>query len=355
MGFPKINISFKEVSTSAIQRGRRGIVALILKDVVPAINPVEIRTSSEVPSNLSLFNQNQIRLAMLGYATQPRKVIAFVIPEAAEDYSTAQNYLEGVKWDYVAVPSIAELETSAFASWIKGLRDTKEKKVKAVLPNTQADHEGIINVTAEDMKEGDTAYTPAEYCSRVAGLIAGTPLTISCTFAPVTELSDCKKYTIDELEQAIDNGEFTLYHDGEKVKVARAVNSLVTTTEEKGESFRKIKVVDTIDMIHDDIKRTVEDNYIGKYANSYDNKCLLISAIQDYFDQLELNGLLERGTSLVSIDIAAQTGYLKSIGVDIEGMSDQDIKQANTKDKIFLAANIRILDTIEEIALNIAL
>lgn len=48
----------------------------------------------------------------------------------------------------------------------------------------------------------------------------------------------------------------SLCGDGEKVKVCRAVNSFVTTTGTKGESFKKIKVVDTMDMIKDDIRLT---------------------------------------------------------------------------------------------------
>lgn len=93
---------------------------------------------------------------------------------------------------------------------------------------------------------------------------------------------DFEKKTTAEMDEAINKGELILYHDGEKVKVARAVNSLVTTTKEKGGSFKKIKIVDAMHMIHDDIKKTAEDSYLGKYANSYDNKCLLITAIQAY-------------------------------------------------------------------------
>src|SRR5690606_2532010 len=177
-----------------------------------------------------------------------------------------------------------------------------------------ADHEGIINVTADEMFDGTETYSTAEYCSRFAGLFAGTPLTIAATFATLPELVDCKKLTKDELDEAIKRGELQLYNDGEKIKIARAVNSLVTTTQEKGDSFKKIKIVDCMDMIHDDIKKTAEDNYLGKYANSYDNKCLLISAIQGYFDELELAGILDRGKNWVGIDVAAQTAYLKSIG-----------------------------------------
>ena len=360
MGLPSINITFREQGITAIKRGQRGIVALILRGAMQETNPVEIYTPADIPETMSEDNKKQVNLALMGYQRPPRKVIAYMIG-AEDDYAEAMNYLETIRWDYLAIPGITEAETTEVANWIKSLRGTKGIKVKGVLPNTPADHEGIINVTADEMDDNTQIYTPAEYCARFAGLFAGTPLTIAATFAPLPELIDCEKLTRDELDEAIDRGELQLYNDGEKIKVARAVNSFITTTEEKGDSFKKIKIVDCMDMIHDDIKKTAEDHYLGKYANSYDNKCLLISAIQGYFDQLELDGILDRGKNWVGIDVAAQTAYLKSIGYStpdgrtVEDMEIQEIKEANTKDKVFLAANIKILDAIEEIFLPITI
>ena len=157
------------------------------------------------------------------------------------------------------------------------------------------------------------------------------------------------------MDEAISNRQFILYDDGEKIKVARAVNSLTTTTEDKGESFKKIKIVDAMHMIKDDIKKTCEDSYIGKYSNSYDNKCVLITAIQAYLDQLVLDGILDTDfKNVVEIDVEQQRKYLKSIGVDVSSMKELDIKKANTRDKVFLKSQIKILDAIEDIRLNVA-
>ena len=107
-------------------------------------------------------------------------------------------------------------------------------------------------------------------------------------------------------------------------------------------------------MIHDDIQKTAEDSYLGKYANSYDNKCLLITAIQAYLDQLVLDGILDNTyENKVYIDTDSQTAYLKSIGVDLDNLNEQELKEYNTKDKVFLGASIKILDAIEGITLNI--
>ncbi len=355
MGLPSLNVTFKTIANTAIERGTRGIVALLLKDAVPATNPIVMSSVDDIPNTLTTANKEQLTLAFLGYKYPPKKVIAYIVADDITDYAIAQHYLETIQWNYFAFPDIADAEVGTFATWAKGLRTTKDIDVKAVLPNNAGDSETIINFVATTLKNGIETYTGKQYCSRIAGLLAGTPLNISATYAPLPELDDCDHMTKSEFDTAINAGKFVLINDGRQVKVARAVNSLVTTTEDKGAVFKKIKVVDIMDQIHDDIKMTIEDNYVGKVQNDYDHKLLLVSAISDYFGELETEGLLDKGKSSVSIDIVAQTAYLKSKGIDTNTMTAQEIKEANTDDQVFIMASIKILDAMENITFNIAI
>lgn len=354
MGLPNINIAFSTQAASAISRSQKGVVALIIKDA--NANGGHILTSAtQIPTTLSKDNKDYISRAFLGYVNPPRKVIVYALPVDAVDLSEGLTYLETQTFDYLAgPPDVAVADCTAIVLWVKAQR-TLGFTPKAVLPDTQADNEAIINFTTNGIKVGDTEYTAAQYCSRIAGLIAGTPMTISCTYAPLSEVSDVERLTKEAMDAAIDSGKFIIFYDGEKVKVGRGVNSLKTTTQEKGEVFKKIKIVEAVDMIRSDIKKTAQDNYIGKYANSYDNKCLLVTAIKGYFIGLENDGILERGTSAVSIDIDAQDVYLQSKGINTTDMTEQEIKNAATGDKVFLKASISILDAVEDINLDIAI
>lgn len=353
MGMPSVSVSFSEKAAQVIKRGERGVVALILKETtVPTGNPFTILNVTDIPSSLSEENQEQIKLALMGYVNTPKKVIVYVIKdEATDDYTLALNYFEVNKFDYLAIPTVkTDAKTTDIVSWIKSQR-TEGRKVKAVLPETVGDHEGIINYATENVVAGTKTYTSEQYCSRIAGLIAGTPLTIACTYAPLTELSDCQRLKKSELDAAVDAGKFIVFWDGEKVKVGRGVNSLTTTTADKGNQFKKIKIVETTDIIFDDIKKTAEDSYLGKFANSYDNKCLLMSAISGYFEQLMLDGILSSAS--VGIDVEEQRVYLKAKGIATDELSDDQIRVYDTDDKVFLKASIKILDAIEEINLPI--
>ncbi len=351
MGLPNINIIFSTQASNAIARSKKGVVALILRD--SNANGGHVLTSiTQIPKELGAENRAYITRAFTGYVNPPKKVIVYVLPATATELTDALSYFKTQTFDYLAgPPDITTIECTEIVTWIQEMR-TAGFTPKAVLPNTEADYEAIINFTTSGIADGINTYTAAEYCSRIAGLIAGTPITISCTYAALSEITDVDRLTKDEMDTAIDAGKFIIFYDGEKVKVGRGVNSLQTTTDSKGESFKKIKIVEAVDMIKKDIKSTAEDNYIGKYANSYDNKCVLISAIKSYLNGLEDDGILESGTSTVEIDVDAQEEYLKDNGTDTTDMTEQEIKTAATGDHVFLKATIKILDAIEDIDLD---
>ncbi len=383
MGAPSIDISFIEKGISAITRGERGIVMLWVKDTLPApaINPATVVTESDIPEGLSDTTVEQVKLTMIGYTNAPKKVLVYCmgIAEDAETaavdtgYKKAMTAAETIRFDYLTIPTVeTDGKGEDIATWVKTMRGTKKKKIKAVLPNVAADNEGIINFTTEKSiktetvtgKDGakttvDTIYTAEQYCARIAGLIAGTPMTIACTYAPLPELSDCTRLT--DNDTPIDKGEFIIFYDGEKVKVVRGVNSFVTTIDGKGDSFKKIKIVEAMDMINDDIVKTAQDSYLGKYANTYSNKCLLITAISSYFAQLKRDDIVSSYS--VGLDAGAIRIYLKGRGLqatlddgtikDVDECSDEEIITADTGASVFLTGNVKILDAIEDIKMPI--
>ncbi|MBO8158829.1 phage tail sheath subtilisin-like domain-containing protein [Thermosyntropha sp.] len=360
MGLPSVNIVFQSKAIKAIERGTIGTLALVLKDAsVTELTEYIMSDIADIPDTLSTTNQTYLEQAFWG---TPKEVKAIVIPDTATDYSEALNYLETIKFNILAIPGIADTDTSTVASWVKSMRDTKERKIIAVLPDEAADHEGIVNFCVEDgtgvagvVTVGSDTYSASEYSARIAGLISGLPLTIAPTYQVLSEVTDVPHLTKSEADTEIDAGKLILYHDGEKVKIARGVTSLVTTTETKGEDWKKIKLVRILDMIYTDIKTTIEDEYIGKVQNSYENKLLLCAAINAYFEVLEQERVLDPGKNKCEIDIEAQKAYLRSIGEDVDNRTTQQIKEANTRDKVFLLATVRPLDAIEDVQLVVNL
>ena len=385
LGMPSVNIAFIEAGIEAIQRSQRGIVALLLeentdtvtklltdhigsdgKTTIKAIkNPFTVYTTDDIPDELSDDNKDYITKASIGYVKSPYRVKVYLMDKvtdetenaAADKFADALKTLATDRWDYLAIPTIVTAQCESVATWLKTNRENKGKRSKVVLPGYAADYEGVINFSNTKIVTASKTYTGSQYTPRIAGLIAGTPLTISATYAPLSEVIDCDRYTEDENDEKVNNGEFFIWYDGEKFKMSRAMNSLVTTTQGKLEAYQTIKSVDIMDAIYDDIKKTAQDSYIGKYTNDYDNKQLLISAIMGYFKELEDGRLLQKDYSEVDINVEKVKTYQLEHGLytkeELADMDDLAIKKLDTKKQVLLTAKIKILDAMEDIDLPI--
>ena len=360
MGLPDIIIEFSKKAVNAIQMGATGIVGIILKDSANQ-GAIVLRGIDEIPAGFSKANSAYIERAFLG---SPNKVIVYTLPASADDYTDAFKYFATQKVNYiVGAPDITSGEATAMATWVKGLRKSTTRRPVAVLPNTAGDDRAVVNFcvvnssTSDKIEVGTEKYTEAEYCSRIAGLLAGVDLKMSATFKPLAEVTAIPIASEEEVDTAVNAGKLVLYNDGERVVIARGVNSLVTVGEDVAEDLKKIKISAIQDLIEADIHSTINANYIGNYSNSYDNKCLLITAIKGYLKGLEATeggrGYLKANSSTVEINVASQKQYLESIGVDTAEMDEQAIKEANTGSKVFLKGSISILDAIEDVEILI--
>lgn len=318
-------------------------------------NPVVIYKESDIPSELSADSKEQITLALKGNVNAPSKLVVYVIGSGDADYKKALSYFELHKINWLCCPTIkTDKQEQAVATWVKNQR-TAKNKVKAVLPEQDADSEGIVNYATASATVGEKKYTADKFCSRIAGLIAGTPATEATTFSVLPEVSECTIMDRSAMDAAIEAGKLVLYYDGEKVKVARGVNSLTTTSPDKADPWKKIKVVEVMDMISDDLKILVEDYYIGKFVNIYDNKCLLLIAIKSYMEELFRGGLLD--SYEVDLDVEAIRDYLvEHKGMkreDVEAMKDEEVKKQYTDEKVFMKASVTIADVMEDINLRV--
>lgn len=355
-GLPTLEISFKAAAQRAAARSKRGAVAVIVRDT-KAQGLHTLTGSKQIPSTLGKTNVEYISRAFEGSdrGTPSRVYAAVVAPTAADGEShipDALTLLAPLAVDYLAGPSdITEAECAAVGSWVKARRGSYST-VKAVLPSYAGNDMGLINFATSDIKVGSDTYTAAQYCSRIAGILAGISTEGSGTYAPLPEVTSLAPMTDADANTAINGGKLILLHDGVKAKIARAVNSLTTVPVTGKEDWKKIKIVETMDLISAFLRTTIEDEYQGQYNNTYLNKLKLVVAIGEYLSELERLGLLEAGRSWVEIDVDAVKSYLSEHGVDVSDMDEAAIKQADTGSKVYIACGGRIVDAMEDFVIN---
>ncbi len=275
MGLPALNIVFVSAAKNTIKRSQRGVVGMIIKEATASVktNPVVIYKESDIPTELSADSKEQIALALKGNVNAPSKIVVYVLGSGDADYKKALAYFELKRVNWLCCPTIkTDKQEQAVATWVKEQREKRNKvkavlpnqeadsegvvnyatdsatigtdkqeqavatwvkeqrekrnKVKAVLPNQEADSEGVVNYATDSATIGEKKYTADKFCSRIAGLIAGTPATEATTFSVLPEVSECTVMERSAIDTAVKAGKFALYYDGEKVKVARGVNSL---------------------------------------------------------------------------------------------------------------------------------
>lgn len=364
-GLPQVIIDFRTKGIEAIKRSARGVVAMILKcETTDVSNFYRIKDVSEIPDGA--FDDVSTDLIKKCLDGTPLRVLVYTLPKASvlapkNTQATLLKKLKHVRYNYIVAPTGDEQEQQDLASYVKSERNISRKTVKAVVANVASDHEGVINFCTEDIKvpngkdkKGTTTYrtyTPTEYTARIAGILAGLALDRSATYFKLTEVESVKVY--DDLNDRIDHGELHLFdeEDGEGVKIARACNSLQTFTTDKGQAFRKIKIIEGVDMVTDDIRDTFKKFYVGKYINDYDHKMLFIAAIHVYFGQLAGNVLDARANNKVDIDETFQRDYAILQGEDVESMSIMEIRQYNTGAQIGLTGTVKFVDAMEDLTI----
>lgn len=358
MGLPEILITFKQKASDAIMRSSRGMVAVILQDdtseqfLTPCTRWKDIKKSE--------WTEESLKVLKLIFKGGPQKVLIVreLRTEESLDLTKTLKEIMHINIDYLCCPGYLSKDLNILRDFIKEAHE-KGKKVKVVLPDVQADDMHIINfaasyVTAKWLDEEEpVTYTAAEYCCRVAGILAGLPLTQSSTYYVLDEIVDAD--IPEDPDKAIDAGKLVIVFDGEKFKVGRGVTSLQTVTAEHPESFKKIKIVEGMDVIRHDIFSTFEENYVGKVANSYDNKQLFVGAVNTYLRILQGSVLNAEAENMVQISAEGNREYLEERGIDTTDMTEQELKEADTGSYVFLEGTCKFLDAMEDLRLDMSM
>lgn len=350
---PSLNVSFTSRGIETVERSTRGTVLLILRNTtVPEENPAVVLSETDIPTGLSDSNKKYVKMALLGNDTAPQKVICYIL-DADDEVTDALTWAEKNKADWLAMPTCETEElTGVLKEWVISQR-AKNNFIKAVLPNCEADSEQIVNFVTTSVTVGGDTFTAEEMTARIAGMICGTSLEHSVTFATLPEADDCQKMTGAEMETAAGAGKLFCLWDGEKVKLSRGVNSLTTVTAAKGAEFKKIKHVEVLNGIERDIRMLCQDSFIGKYGNSYSNRCLLASAIGSYLEAYVTDGVID--SFEVNFDISAIKSALKTANIDFSEMTDEQITEYDFGTGVYLALTLRLRDAIEDITIAVTI
>lgn len=356
---PKFDVEFKELAVMSIQRQKYGELVMILDDSTnTSLDKVTYRTLAEVDEDdYTEDNYRRIQLAFMG---NPYKVSVVKLDNSSgatfnDTLSKLANYT-----NYKLVfPEATSSNITAMKNFAKTCRDANNYITVIVANATSPDAQYVINfVSSGNIKANVTGeveqITPADYVCRIGGALCGLAPSRSLTYFELPEVVEAPIEA--NTDTAVSQGKLViLYQDG-SYKLGRAVNSLVTLTDGVTEAFQKIRIVDIMDMIANDIIATFRLYYVGKYVNNFTNKNRFVGAINSYLSGLAREGLLEEeNQNKVAISYDKNKAYLEDKGVDTSDMTYIEILKANTGSRVLLDGVCSPTDTTEDLDLGMYL
>ena len=354
---PKITISFVKAAESLISRSARGIVAVILTDAAANTTAMqlELKSAAEIPSSLTAANQTYLKQAFMGCADgRVSRVLCYVCAASTTDFATAYAWLATKRFSWLCLPPTAtSTMTAACSTWIEAQRSQNGAIFKAVLPDEAAESERVVDFTTTGIKVGSSTYGAGAFCSRIAGILASTPVTRSVTYTEVPEVEDVTRLTAAGMDTAVAAGKLILFHDGQHVRLGTGVNSLTIVSGDQTEDMKKILIMECRDMIEDDLRRLCAETYIGKLKNNFDSRLTVLTGVKEYFASLEAQTVVASGWN-AELDANATRAYLEAASIDTSDMTDDEVLRYDHGTSMFIAISAKILDAIENITITVS-
>ncbi|MEH6941682.1 phage tail sheath subtilisin-like domain-containing protein [Bacillus sp. JJ722] len=305
---PGIYINFIEAALAQITGGARGIVGIPIFNYPATATAGKFYTfenEKEATDVLGTEHNDAVLRVLSGGA---KEVLAYAVPASQVPESTEKQFIdlrdafEARPFNVFVFPGeVSASEQDATLAWCKRNRE-EGKHYMTVFGGTEAEDQDpevgnarsvrladlyVVNlISGVELSDG-SELSSAEFASYIAGLIAGTPINKSITYADIPVVDVTKRLRNSEIKAALTSGSLVLVHDGRKVKVEQGI---VTKSNEQKRG--KIRLVRARQAVATDISATACDNYIGKIDNNPDGQMSLISSIKAYLEQLEINNVL---------------------------------------------------------------
>lgn len=336
---PGVYINFLSNKPLAITPGNRGIVTMPLELSIGNKGDVYIETvlTSDMKDKGLEYTATDY-LPIKEALKNASKVIVYNLGNTTHNTEDIDTYLEKMlieEFNTMAYIYDVEGVATKIVTWIKSVRETEGKSVQAVLADTTADHEAIINVGNGVILSDGTELTAAQCCAWVAGATAGAKINQSLTNFKYLDAVDVKpRLTKTQQEEAITAGKLVFKANAaQHVTCLYDINSLTSFTSEKSKDFRKNRVMRVFDGINNDITTIIESNYLGKENNNEAGRLIVKATLIDYFNELQrINAIQNFDNKDVTVSPGKESD---AIVVDVY------IQPVDSVEKMYMTINVK--------------
>lgn len=343
---PGLYINFRDAAIASISGGSRGTVAVpIFTYTGGTAESGKFYTIETVSDGIELVgnaNATPITRILQGGA---KEALVYAVPAvsgegtATEQYANLRDALSVQDFNVFVYPTVIDAaEQTATKAWVADCREEGKHFTYVAGGDAVSDadielgdarsiilkDDYIVNLVTGGILPDSTEVQSADYAPFIAGLIAGTPINKSITYAELPLADVTLRLKNSQVNKALTSGSLVIIKDGNKVRIEQGV-----TTDSNAGKRGKIRTTRAKQAVATDIPATARDSYIGKVDNNPNGQASLIAAIKAYLE------LLEADNVLMDPQVTLDSRY-KSEG-----------------DKVFIAVSYTEVDSMERIFLTI--
>ena len=285
---PGSYINFVSAATTNSALGERGTVAIALALNKSAGTVIEVTKGDFVSNCKELLGVEYADVKVAPLREIFCNATKVYVYDLGENKTVADviNAFEPYEFNVICAYTDTAEDISAYIAGVKNWRDEMGKKCQLVVYNTdKVDHEGVINVVSTVSNEDADAYALVAW---VAGAEAGCKVNESCTNKLYNgEYTIVTDKTQKQLEDCIKNGQVAFHLVYGDVRLLEDINTMTTTTADKGEDFKSNQTIRVTDQIANDIAKLFNTKYLGKIPNNASGRVSLWADIVAHHRELE--------------------------------------------------------------------
>lgn len=246
-------------------------------------------------------------------------------------YSKYLDKIESYTFNVIGVATTDDTIKNLIVAFTKRMRDEVGAKFQAVLHNIEADYEGVINVINEvTVVDG---FDKSAIIYFMTGIEANCAINKTCLNKVYNgEFEVNTDYTQAQLEDAIQGGKLVLHNVNGEVRILTDVNSLVTTSDTKGEIFKNNQTVRVADQIANDVAVLFNTKYLGNVPNNESGRISLWADIVKHHENLQEIGAIEEFKD-----------------------SDVEVNAGETKTSVAISDVVTIINAMEKLYMTVKL
>ena len=300
---PGSYINIVTAAKASANLGERGIVAIALPlnkavGTVIELNRADFMTTAKAKTGKEYNSADLLPIREIFQNATKVYVYDLGTSTGAKTVTDALDAFEPYEFNVLCAYTSTADDITSYVNKVKSWRDDAGKKCQLVVYNqtTSPDHEGIINVIST-VAEASAQTTPAnayELVAWVAGAEAGCNINQSITNKKYNgELTVLTPKTQTQLATCLTSGQFVFHLSYGDVCVLEDINSLTTTSTDKGEDFKYNQTIRVIDQIANDIAKLFNTKYLGKIPNNASGRVSLWADIVAHHRELETMQAIE--------------------------------------------------------------